>query len=88
MSKNKNKNKKNKDSGGKQKEAAIELQGVVTEAVKNGFRVRLDDSSHTILCTLGGALRKNFIKVVPGDSVKVEVSPYDLGKGRIVFRVR
>lgn len=80
--------KKNKESGGKPKEALIELQGVVIEAVKDGFRVQVDDSAHIILCKLGGALRKNFIRVVPGDNVKIDVSPYDLTRGRIIFRIK
>ena len=70
------------------KEAPIELQGVVIESVKDGFRVQLEDSAHIVMCRLGGAMRKNFIKVVPGDRVKVEVSPYDLSKGRIIFRMK
>jgi translation initiation factor IF-1 len=80
--------KKNKDAGGKPKEANIELQGVVIEAVKDGFRVQIDDAAHIILCKLGGALRKNFIRVVPGDHVKIDVSPYDLTRGRIIFRIK
>lgn len=81
------KNNKN-NGGGKQKEQAIELEGVVLEAVRDGFRVQINDSAHIILCKLGGALRKNFIRVVPGDKVKIEVSPYDLTQGRITFRVK
>jgi len=72
----------------KKKEGAIELEGVVTEAVRGAFRVRINDTEHVILCQLGGVLRKNFIRVVPGDKVKLEVSPYDLTKGRITFRMK
>jgi translation initiation factor IF-1 len=70
----------------KEKEAPLEVEGVVVEAVKGAFRVKLNDSEHTVLCHLGGPLRKNFIRVVPGDKVKVEMSPYDLTRGRITYR--
>lgn len=70
------------------KEESIELSGVVTEAVKNGFRVKLDANGMMVLTTLGGKLRKNSIRVVPGDKVKIEVSPYDYSKGRIIHRER
>ncbi|RDJ35228.1 MAG: translation initiation factor IF-1 [Crenarchaeota archaeon] len=84
--------KKNKKSGGhgagKPKEEALELQGTVIEAVRDGFRVQLEEHPSVIYCKLAGALRRNFIRVVPGDSVKVEVSPYDLTVGRIVYRVK
>lgn len=70
------------------KEEAIELGGVVSEAVKNGFRVALDDTKKFVLATIGGKLRKNSIRIVPGDRVKVEISPYDFTKGRIVHRER
>jgi len=69
-----------------EKEAALELEGVVIEAVRGAFRVRLADSEHSVLCHLGGPLRKNFIRVVAGDKVKVELSPYDLTRGRITYR--
>jgi len=75
---------------GKEKEQPLELEGVVTEAVRGAFKVRVNEATveHTILCNLGGALRKNFIRVVPGDKVKIEVSPYDLTRGRITFRMK
>ena len=69
----------------KQKEEAVEVEGVITEALRGRFRVQLD-SGHQVMAHLGGKLRKNFIKIVPGDRVKVEVSPYDLSRGRIIFR--
>jgi translation initiation factor IF-1 len=69
----------------KEKEGPIEVEGVVTEAVKGGFRVELD-SGHKLLCHLGGKLRKHYIRVVPGDKVTVELSPYDMTKGRITYR--
>jgi translation initiation factor IF-1 len=70
------------------KEEAIEVQGVVKEALPNTtFRVELE-GGHIILAHLSGEMRKHYIRIVPGDSVKVELSPYDLNKGRIVFRER
>ena len=70
------------------KEEAIEVQGVVKEALPNTtFRVELE-GGHFILAHLSGKMRKHYIRIVPGDSVKVELSPYDLNKGRIVFRER
>ena len=70
------------------KEEAIEVQGVVKEALPNTtFRVELE-GGHVILAHLSGKMRKHYIRIVPGDSVKVELSPYDLNKGRIVFRER
>ena len=69
----------------KEKEEAVEVEGVVTESLRGRFRVQLD-SGHQVMAHLGGKLRKNFIRIVPGDRVKVEVSPYDLTKGRITFR--
>ncbi|MCQ2577621.1 MAG: translation initiation factor IF-1 [Treponema sp.] len=68
------------------KEQAIEVEGVVKEALPNTtFRVELQNG-HIILAHLSGKMRKHYIRIVPGDSVKVELSPYDLNKGRIIFR--
>ena len=70
------------------KEEAIEVQGKILEALANAqFRVELDNG-HIILCHASGRLRKNFIRIIPGDKVKVEISPYDLTKGRITYRVK
>ena len=70
------------------KEAAIEVEGVVKEALPNTtFRVELQNG-HIIMAHLSGKMRKHYIRIVPGDSVKVELSPYDLNKGRIIFRER
>ena len=70
------------------KEEAIEVQGVVKVALPNTtFGVELE-GGHVILAHLSGKMRKHYIRIVPGDSVKVELSPYDLNKGRIVFRER
>ena len=64
----------------------IELEGVVTEALPNAlFKVQID-GGHTILAHISGKLRMNFIRILPGDKVVVEMSPYDLTKGRITWR--
>ena len=68
------------------KEEAIEVEGVVKEALPNTtFRVELQNG-HVILAHLSGKMRKHYIRIVPGDSVKVALSPYDLNQGRIIFR--
>jgi len=70
------------------KEEAIEIEGTVVEALPNAmFRVELDNG-HRILAYISGKMRKYFIKIVPGDKVTVEVSPYDLTRGRITYRAR
>jgi len=70
------------------KEEAIEVQGVVKEALPNTqFRVELQNG-HIILAHLSGKMRKHFIRIVPGDKVTVALSPYDLTRGRIIFRER
>ena len=70
------------------KEEGIEVEGVVTQALANtSFRVKLDNG-HLVHAHVAGKMRKHFIRIVPGDRVKVEVSPYDLQKGRIVYRAR
>lgn len=70
------------------KEQAIEVEGKVIEALANTqFRVELDNG-HIVLAHVAGKMRKHFIRIVPGDQVVVEVSPYDLNRGRITFRQR
>lgn len=70
------------------KEEAIEVEGTVSEALANTqFRVELENG-HIVLAHVAGKMRKNFIRIVPGDRVKVEVSPYDLTRGRIIYRER
>lgn len=65
---------------------AVEVEGVVVESLPNAmYRVELPDG-RTILAHVGGKIRLNFIKVLPGDRVRVELSAYDLSRGRIVFR--
>lgn len=70
------------------KEEAIEVEGVVMEALANTrFRVQLE-GGHIVIAHVAGRMRKHFIRIVPGDKVRVELSPYDLAKGRITFRER
>ena len=70
------------------KEKPLEVEGVVTEALANTrFRVRLE-SGHSIIAHVAGRMRKHFIRIVPGDKVRIELSPYDLTKGRITYRER
>ena len=70
------------------KEEAIEVEGIVREALPNTmFRVELQNK-HIILAHLSGKMRKHYIRIVPGDSVKVALSPYALNRGRIIFRER
>ncbi len=76
------------DRGCMAKEEAIQAEGRVTEALANTqFRVQLDNG-HEVLAHVAGKMRKHFIRIVPGDRVIVEVSPYDLKRGRITFRER
>ena len=73
----------------KQKEEALEVEGTVVEALANTrFRVKIDEMEHTIIAHVAGKMRKHFIRIVPGDRVRVELSPYDLTKGRITYRER
>lgn len=70
------------------KEEAFEVEGTVTQALANTrFKVQLETGSE-VLAHVAGRMRKNFIRIVPGDKVRVELSPYDLTKGRITFRER
>ena len=62
-------------------------EGVVIEALPNAmFRVELD-SGHVVLCVASGKMRKNYIKIIVGDTVRIEITPYDLSKGRIITRL-
>lgn len=70
------------------KEEAIEVEGVVAESLPNAmFRVELENG-HKVLAHVSGKMRMNYIRILPGDKVKVELSPYDLTRGRITFRIR
>jgi translation initiation factor IF-1 len=77
------------------KESAIEVEGVVSEALPNAsFRVKVesltgpDGKVHMVLASVSGKIRLNFIRILPGDRVKMELSPYDLTRGRIVYRYK
>jgi translation initiation factor IF-1 len=71
-----------------QKEEAIEIEGVVVEALPNTmFRVQLDNQ-HEVLAHISGKMRMHYIRILPGDRVKVELSPYDLQRGRITYRFK
>ena len=66
----------------------IEIEGKILESMPNAmFRVELENG-HEILAHISGKIRKNFIRILPGDRVKVEMTPYDLTKGRITFRLK
>ncbi len=70
------------------KDDAFDVNGTVTQALANTrFKVELE-TGNEILAHVAGRMRKNFIRIVPGDKVRVELSPYDLSKGRIVYRER
>ena len=70
------------------KEDVIEVEGTVTEALPNTqFRVELENG-HNVLAHISGRMRMNYIRILPGDKVKVELSPYDLDRGRITYRFR
>lgn len=69
-------------------QGSTEKEGIVREALPNTlFRVEIEDGS-IVLCHLSGKMRIHFIKILPGDKVRIEMTPYDLGKGRITYRVR
>ncbi|MFR2571076.1 MAG: translation initiation factor IF-1 [Clostridia bacterium] len=70
------------------KDDVIEVEGVVVESLPNTtFKVELENG-HQILAHISGKLRMNYIKILPGDKVKVELSPYDLNRGRITWRAK
>jgi len=70
------------------KQPSIEQDGTIIEALSNAmFRVELDNG-HLILAHLSGKMRKHYIRIVPGDKVRVALSPYDLTRGRIIYRER
>lgn len=70
------------------KQQSIEQDGTITEALSNAmFRVQLENG-HEVLAHISGKMRMHYIRLLPGDKVKLELSPYDLGKGRITFRYK
>ena len=79
---------KKKPDEGNPKEDAIEVMATVIEPLPNAmFRVELENK-HQVLAHISGKMRKNFIRILPGDRVAVELSPYDLTRGRIVYRYK
>ena len=77
------------------KQEGLIVEGTVVEALRGKFRVQIEPeesqetiTEHIVLAHLAGKLRKNFIKIVPGDKVRVELSPYDLTRGRITYRMK
>ena len=74
---------------GMAKEEAIEVLATVVETLPNAmFRVEIENSRHQVLAHVSGKMRKNFIRILPGDRVLVELSPYDLNRGRITYRYK
>lgn len=70
------------------KEERIEFEGTITEALPNAmFRVEIE-GGHEVLAYVSGKMRTRFIRILPGDKVKLELSPYDLSKGRITYRLK
>ncbi|MDX1589697.1 MAG: translation initiation factor IF-1 [Oleiphilaceae bacterium] len=70
------------------KSDAVEMEGVITDTLPNTmFRVELENG-HTVTAHISGKMRKNYIRILTGDKVKVELTPYDLSKGRITYRYR
>ena len=70
------------------KEELIETEGKIIETLPNAmFKVELDNG-HVVLAHVSGKMRMNFIRILPGDRVKLELSPYDLSRGRITFRIK
>jgi len=71
----------------KQKEGVIRVDGTVQETLPNAmFRVEIDEGGHTVLAHVSGKMRMHYIRILPGDKVTIELSPYDLTRGRIVLR--
>lgn len=70
------------------KQSSIEQDGIIIEALSNAmFRVELENG-HQVIAHISGKMRMNYIKILPGDKIKLEMSPYDLSKGRIVYRYK
>jgi len=79
---------KNSRKRGNMAKDVIEIEGTIVESMPNAmFRVKLEND-HEILAHISGKIRKNFIRILPGDRVKVEMTPYDLSRGRITFRLK
>jgi translation initiation factor IF-1 len=79
---------KNKEKGPSQKEEGIQIEGAVIETLPNAmFKVELDNG-HQVLAHISGKMRMHYIRILPGDRVLVELSPYDLTRGRVVYRYK
>lgn len=65
----------------------LEFEGEVVDSCKSIFKVKVKNVETVVVCSLSGKIRKNSVKILVGDTVKIEVSPFDMSKGRIVFRV-
>ncbi|MCU0286781.1 MAG: translation initiation factor IF-1 [Acidobacteria bacterium] len=77
-----------KKNAGEGKEGLFEMRAIVLETLPNAiFKVELENK-HQVMANISGKMRKNFIRILPGDRVLVEISPYDLTKGRIIFRFK
>ena len=77
-----------KNTESKKKRNRIEMEGIVTQCLSNGmFRIKLENG-FLVIAHLSGKIRRNFVRILLGDNVTVELSPYDLTKGRIVYRIR
>ncbi len=73
----------------KQKNDAILVEGTVIESLPNAmFRVELDNNKHEVLAHISGKMRMHYIRILPGDRVQVELTPYDLARGRITYRYK
>lgn len=70
------------------KEDVIEFEGTILESLPNAMFIVKLENDHEILAHISGKIRKNFIKILPGDKVKVEMTPYDLTRGRITYRLK
>lgn len=70
------------------KQEPLQIEGRVTEALgSSNFKVELDNG-HVVLCSISGKIRKHYIRILPGDRVRLEMTPYDLNRGRIVYRLK
>lgn len=70
------------------KDDVIEMEGAIQQSLPNAMFTVLLENGHEVLAHISGRMRKNFIKILPGDRVKVELSPYDLTRGRITYRMK
>ena len=70
------------------KEELIEVEGTIEEALPNAMFLVVLENNHKVLAHVSGKIRMNFIRILPGDKVKLELSPYDLSRGRITFRLK